>query len=214
MRILGGVVDVRPSDTAAQKRLARLYRWLGANARACRHSVAIAELRAEDATLLAEAVRCSRDTSDAALASELLLNATESVRRAAEIELRRERASERELRGDLRAEATWSGGADLDIAFLLPDGHRVSFLGAPTRSVISARDVASTSGEGLALSGAPAGEYLIELVRRGRAEGPARGEVSISVAGTTRRVPFVLDSTRTTVALARISLRSELVPLR
>ncbi len=214
MRILGGVVDVRPSDVAAQKRLARLYRWLGANARGCRHSVAIAELRADDAKLLAEAVRCSRETGSDAFASELLAGATESVRRAAERELASPRPSERELRGDLRAEASWSGGADLDLAILTPDGHRVSFLGAPTRGVISARDAASTAGEGLALSNAPAGEYLIELVRRSASEGSARGELTLSVAGTTRRVPFVLDSNRQTIALARISLRSELVPLR
>jgi tetratricopeptide (TPR) repeat protein len=214
MRILGGVVDVRPSDIAAQKRLARLYRWLGANARGCRHSVAIAELLPDDAKLLAEAVRCSRETQDDALSNELLANATEPVRRAAELELSAPRAGERELRGDLRAEASWSGGADLDIAFLTPDGHRVSFLGAPTRSVITARDVASSAGEGLALSGAPPGEYLIELVRRTPGEGSARGELTLSVAGTTRRVPFVLDSTRATIALARISMRSELVPLR
>jgi tetratricopeptide (TPR) repeat protein len=214
MRILGGVVDVRPSDIAAQKRLARLYRWLGANARGCRHSVAIAELRPDDAKLLAEAVRCSRETQNDAFSNELLANAAEPVRRAAELELSAPRAGERELRGDLRAEASWSGGADLDIAFLTPDGHRVSFLGAPTRSVITARDVASSAGEGLALSGAPPGEYLIELVRRTPGEGSARGELTLSVAGTTRRVPFVLDSTRTTIALARISMRSELVPLR
>lgn len=214
MRILGGVVDVRPSDIAAQKRLARMYRWLGQNARGCRHSVAIAELRGDDAKLLAEAVRCSRETQNDALASELLANAAESVRRLAEADLRAARPSERELRGDLRAEATWSGGTDLDLSFLTPDGHRVSFLGAPTRSVITARDVASTSGEGLSLSGAPPGEYVIEIVRRSPGEAPARGEITLSVAGSTRRIPFVLDSTRETLALARISLRSELVPLR
>lgn len=213
VRILGGVVDVRPFDIAAQKRLARLYRWLGQNARGCRHSVAIAELRSDDAKLLAEAVRCSRETQNDALASELYENAAESVRRLADAELAAPRPSERELRGDLRAEATWSGATDLDLSFLTPDGHRVSFLGAPTRSVISARDVASTSGEGLSLLGAPPGEYLIEIVRRNPGEAPARGEVTLSVAGSTRRIPFFLDSTRETIALGRISLRSELVPL-
>ena len=39
------------------------------------------------------------------------------------------------LRGDLRLEAHWLGDADLDLALVDPDGHRVSWLGAPPRGV-------------------------------------------------------------------------------
>ena len=93
-----------------------------------------------------------------------------------------------------------------------PDGHRVSWLGAPTRSVITARDVSSTSAEGLALNNPQAGEYVIEIVRSG-GTGRGIGEVLVTAAGTTRRVPFTIDGTRVSIAIANISLRQVLVPL-
>ena len=116
------------------------------------------------------------------------------------------------LKGDLKVEGTWSGGADVDLALIDPDGRRVSWLGAPTRGVISARSVTSTREEGLALSGAKPGEYVVEVVR-GSGTDRASGELTITVAGTTRRVSFTLDGPRVSVAIARIEMRSELVPL-
>ena len=101
---------------------------------------------------------------------------------------------------------------DLDLAFLHPDGHRVSWLGAPTRELISARDVLSTRGEGLALAGGKPGEYVIELVR-GHGSGRVHGELTIYVAGETRRLPFTLDGERLTVALAEIKTVPRLIPL-
>ncbi|HVR20153.1 MAG TPA: FecR domain-containing protein, partial [Polyangiaceae bacterium] len=65
IRVLAGVVDVRPGDVSAQQRLARLHRWAGQPELACRYSVAIAEFRASDAALLSDAVRCARDIGDA-----------------------------------------------------------------------------------------------------------------------------------------------------
>ena len=47
-----------------------------------------------------------------------------------------------ELSGDLRVTARWDGSEhDLDLVILPPQGYRVSWLGAPTRAVISATDV-------------------------------------------------------------------------
>jgi hypothetical protein len=206
------VVDVRPGDVAAQKRLARLHRWAGQPELGCRYSVAIAEFRASDAALLGEAVRCSRTFGDGALADELLANAEPKTRTAAETLLKATPPNESELRGDLRVEATWSGGMDLDLALVHPDGHRVSWLGAPTRSTITAKDVASSRAEGLALNNPQAGEYVIEVVR---AAGTGRGigEVIVTAAGTTRRIPFTIDGTRVSVAVANISVRQVLVPL-
>ena len=59
IRILGSVVDVRPGDVAAQKRLARLHRWAGRPALGCRHSIAIAENASQGrrASLRGRAVR-------------------------------------------------------------------------------------------------------------------------------------------------------------
>jgi hypothetical protein len=78
--------------------------------------------------------------------------------------------------------------------------------------VISARDATSTSRESLALRGAAPGEYVVE-VARGAGEGAAQGELSISVAGTSRRVPFHLEGDRKAVALVRITMQPRLVPL-
>jgi hypothetical protein len=212
IRVLASVVDVRPGDVAAQKRLARLHRWAGEPELGCRYSVAIAEFRASDAALLGDAVRCTRAQGDGALADELLTNADAKTRSAAEELLKAAAPNDRELRGDLRVEATWSGGMDLDLALVHPDGHRVSWLGAPTRSVITARDVSSTSAEGLALNNPQAGEYVIEVVRSG-GTGRGVGEVLVTAAGTTRRVPFSIDGTRVSIAIATISVRQVLVPL-
>lgn len=212
IRVLGGVLDVRPDDIAAQKRLARLARWAGKAALGCRYTLASAELRPGDATLLADAVRCARETGAAASADELLLAADAATRSLAETKLAQAASDDRALKGDLRVEAGWSGNTDLDLALIDPDGHRVSWLGAPTRAVISARDVTSRSTETLALSGGKPGEYAIELVRVGTGE-RASGEITITVAGTTRRVPFTLDGDRVKVAIAKIGMRSKLVPL-
>jgi hypothetical protein len=190
-----------------------LHRWAGQPELACRYSIAIAEFRSSDAGLLSEAVRCTRALGDGALADELFANSDPKIRTAAETLLKAAAANDRELRGDLRLEATWSGGMDLDLALVHPDGHRVSWLGAPTRSVITARDVASSSTEGLALNNAQAGEYVIEVVRAS-GSGRAVGEVVVTAAGTTRRVPFTFNGTRASVAVASIKVRQVLVPLR
>ena len=88
------------------------------------------------------------------------------------------------LRGDLRVEATWSGGGDLDLAILDPRGQRVSWFGGPTRATLSARDAVSAGREALALRGARAGEYVSRdrpragrrRRRRRRRHRPRRGD--------------------------------------
>jgi hypothetical protein len=111
-------------------------------------------------------------------------------------------------------EATWSGDVDVDLALLHPAGHRVSWLGAPTRSVISARDVTSRRSEGLALRGAEVGEYVIEVVRASGEGAPVSGEVVVTVAGTRKVLPFRLDGARATVGLAGVKLEQQLVPMQ
>ena len=109
IKILGSVVDVRPGDIKAQTRLARLHRWAGDPARACRHTLAIAQLRASDATLLADAVRCGRQTGEGRIADDMLTASDAKTRGAAEKLLAKAEPARDELSGDLRIEATWSG---------------------------------------------------------------------------------------------------------
>jgi hypothetical protein len=212
MRVLGSVLDVRPGDVAGEKRLARMERWAGRPALGCRFSIAIAEMRPADAQLLADAVRCARDTFDGAAADELLVSASATTRDAAERLLAGPRPDDTALRGDLRLEASWAGGSDIDLALIDPDGHRVSWLGAPTRGVISARDATGLASEGLALSGGKPGEYAVEVVG-GDVGGRATGELTVTAAGTTRRVPFSLEGNRTRVGIVKITMVPRLVPL-
>jgi hypothetical protein len=212
IRMLGSVLDVRPGDTAAHKRLARLERWAGRPELACRHAIAIAEGKSRDLALVADAVRCARATGMAALAEALLAAAPVGDR--ANIEQRAEQrpADDATLLGDLRVEASWSGGPDLDLSLLDTEGHRISWLGAGTRSVISARDALSSSREGLALRGAAPGEYVIELTR-GAGAGSAQGELVVSLPNGTQRIPFSFEGDRKAVALVRLSMHAKLVPL-
>lgn len=213
IRILGSVVDVRPGDIGAQRRLARLHRWAGRPELGCRHALALAQLRGDDGAELARAVHCGRRTGQSQLVEDLLAGATERVRKASERELKQLEKATDELSGDLRLEAGWTGGDnDLDLALLHPDGHRVSWLGAPTHSVITATDVLSTSREGLALRGAKPGEYLIEVVRSA-GSGPVSGNVTVSAAGSKKTISFSLDSTNKTIGLVKIAMRPRLVPL-
>jgi tetratricopeptide (TPR) repeat protein len=213
IRILGSVIDVRPDDVASQKRLARLYRWAGRAELGCRFSMAIAQVRQADAKLLTDAVRCGRESGLSEMSEVLLAAADDKTRKQAEALLEKA-APDDKLSGDLRVEATWQGGVDLDLAFIHPDGHRVSWLGAPTRSVITATDVTDLAREGLALRGAKPGEYLVEIARGDGSAGTIRGTLTLTVAGTKKAVPFELVGERVTVAVADVSMKSRLVPVR
>jgi len=212
IRMLGSVLDVRPGDTASHKRLARLERWAGHTELACRHGIAMAEGKSQDLTLVAEAVRCARNIGLTAVADALLDAAAANDRAGIEQRLNQPASDDAVLSGDLRLEASWSGGSDLDLSLLDTEGHRISWLGAGTRSVISARDATSTSREGLALRGAAPGEYVIELTR-GAGSGGTTGELVVTIAGTVRRIPFAFDGDRKAIALLRITMQPRLVPL-
>ena len=212
IRMLGSVLDVRPGDTASHKRLARLERWAGHEELACRHSIAIAEGKSQDLTLVADAVRCARNVGLGQVAEALLDAVSASDRPGIEQRLLQPAGDAGLLSGDLRLEASWSLGPDLDLSLLDTDGHRISWLGAGTRSVISAREATSFSREGLALRGAAPGEYVIELTR-GAGSGGTTGELVVSIAGTVRRIPFAFDGDRKAIALLRITMQPRLVPL-
>jgi tetratricopeptide (TPR) repeat protein len=216
IRMLGSVVEVRPEDVKAQGRLARLWRWAGRPELGCRPLQALAELHPGDAARVADAVRCARAAGQYELADDLLAAAEPKAAGAIRALLDRPERDDDGLRGDLRVEAAWSGGDDLDLAILDPRGQRVSWFGGPTRATVSARDAVSPGREAIALRGAGAGEYVIEI---GRLVGDddagriVRGELTVSVAGARQRVPFTLRGQHARVALASITLVPRLVPL-
>jgi tetratricopeptide (TPR) repeat protein len=211
IRILGSVIDVRPGDLPSLERLARLHRWAGEPERACRYLMSVAQLRSEDAKSVAAAVRCSRETGQSALANEILRLASDRVKAAAERAVGESIAADT-VRGEIQLSATWQVGQDVDLALIDPDGRRVSWLGAPTRAIISAADVTAAGRERLGLMGSLAGEYVIEVVRA-RGEGPVQGEIVVQVPGGTRTIPFSLVGDRASVGTLRISWTSRLVPM-
>jgi Mg-chelatase subunit ChlD len=218
VRILGSVVDVRPGDVGAQRRLERLHRWAGRAGLACRHALAVAQLRARDAARLADAVRCLRATEPSgqagagAVGGRLLADADAATRRVAEELLAKEPPPER-VGGELRFTATWDDPRiDLDVALVNPAGHRLSWLGSTTREILSAEDVESTRREVLGVLGTESGEYVIEIARA-RGEGRVRGELRIEGPELVRTVPFELDGDRRVVGVLRIGFRERLVPL-
>ncbi len=175
IRALGGVVDMSPGEPNALRRLERLYRWAGQAEVSCRCQVTLAELRPRDHKALALALACTRRFGQEELHRQLAEAVDATIRsRAEQIEIAS--LSPNGLVGDLQVSARWEGGEDLDLYLLTPDGHRVSWLGAPTRSLITAVDVVTTSREGLALSNARSGEYVLGIVR-GTPEGRAVSEV-------------------------------------
>jgi tetratricopeptide (TPR) repeat protein len=216
IRLLGSVIEVRPDDAKAQGRLARLWRWAGRPELGCRPLQAVAELHPGDAPRVVDAVRCARRTGQYDLAEDLLAAAEPKAAAAIQSLLDRPEPDDSGLRGDLRVEAAWSGGGDLDLAVLDPRGQRVSWFGGPTRATLSARDAVNPGREALALRGAAAGDYVIEIGRAAADDDDGRivrGEVTVTVAGTRQRVPFTLRGRHARLALARITLEPRLVPL-
>ena len=215
IRMLGSVVEVRPEDVKAQGRLARLWRWAAQPALACRPLQALAEQHPGDAARVVEAVRCARRAGQQDLAEDLLAAAEPKAASAIHTLLERPDPDDNGLRGDMSVVATWSGDSDLDLAIVDPRGQRVSWFGGPTRATVSARDAVSVGREAIALRGAGAGEYAIEIGRAGGEDDGeiVHGELTVTVAGTRHRLPFTLRGQHARVALANITLVPRLVPL-
>lgn len=213
IRILGSVIDVRPDEVAAHQRLARLHRWAGRSALACRHSFAVAQLREDDAKSVSDAVSCLRTTGEALLAEDLLGAVATKVRKQVEGMLKQQTKLSK-VRGEVRVTATWQGGAhDLDVALVHQSGQRISWLGAPSRALISAENVTSKATEQLGLLGSAAGEYTVELTRAS-GEGPVSGEVQLRAPGMVRTIPFSLQGDQLTLGTMRVAWQSRLVRAR
>jgi len=78
--------------------------------------------------------------------------------------------------------------------------------------VISARDVTSQDREGLALRAAPAGNYVIELVRVS-GTGTVHGNLSLTIANLRKTVPFTLRDYRTVAGIATLTSVPKLIPI-
>jgi hypothetical protein len=216
IRILGGLADVRPGDRATQTRLVDLHEASGNRALACEHRIALADMAPGEAKLVAEAIRCANSLGMADLASLLKLDASESVRTAIDKILASPdtTTSAAALRGDVQLTAEWTGGVDLDIGLIDAQGRRTSWLGSAGKALVSARDVTSPRTESLGLVNTPSGSYVVEVARAEGADAnvPVRGELTMKLAGETRKVPFVLTGARAEIGTVRVFFTSRLVP--
>jgi hypothetical protein len=218
LRILSGLVDVRPNDKAMHRRLVAAFDAMGAPDRACHHRVALADLGPLDVGALSAAHRCAQDRGLGRLAEALLASAPAAERSRIESASRAlDLGKPVPLAGDVRIAAQWQGAADLDLALVDKQGRRTSWSGtvAPTVKV-GAKDASSLSGETLALAGLAAGNYLLEVVRTDGAAsaGPVVGEVTLTLpGGETRKLPFRLAGARAEIGTLRIFFTSRLVPV-
>ncbi|HSN98795.1 MAG TPA: hypothetical protein VLS89_10940, partial [Candidatus Nanopelagicales bacterium] len=218
VRILGGLADVRPGDKAIQARLADLHDAAGTPAFACRHRLSLADLAPGDAKLVSSAVSCARSQGMSELADQIRLDLDPKVR--AEVErLSASPAatpSAGALRGDIQLVAEWTGAADLDIALIDEQGRRVSWMGSPLSKVtVSAQDATSTRREAIALLGMPRGNYVVEVSRaagRDTSGEVIRGELTLKLAGETRKIPFTLTGPRAELGSMKVFFTSRLVP--
>ncbi len=216
IRILGGLTDVRPGDRAMQTRLAELQEAAGNRPLACEHRIALADMASDDAKLVAEAIRCANALGMNDLATLLRLDASTPVRTAIDKLLEQPVAvTNATVRGDIQATAEWTGNVDLDIGFIDAQGRRTSWLGAGGKAQVSSRDATSTRTETVGLNNALSGSYVIEIARANGADAniPVRGELTLKLAGETRKVPFLLTGARAEVGTMRVFFTSRLVPL-
>lgn len=206
LRLLTGIVDLRSDDRTLHERLARAFERAGMAERACAHRVALAEIAADDAAALGAAVRCERALGRPDSSRRLLESVSDTALRA-----RAESASlagppaDRRT-GEITLDATWSGGADVDLTLVTPQGTRLSWMGG--RTSVFAQDAASASHELLGMGSATVGSYVIEVVRARSGDAmPISGTIQVNAYGTRRAVPFTLSGER--VVVGRVDVRRE-----
>lgn len=214
LRLLTGVVDLRPDDVALHARLASAFERSADTARACAHRVALAEIQRDDAASIANAMRCERANGQRELAELIASSVRQERVRSRASSLASAPIDVRAPRGELMIDASWPGGDEIDIALIAPDGSRLSWMGG--RTTIVGSDVRSSGRETLGLRTASVGQYLVEVTRTTpSAEGTLRGTLRVRAMGETRAIPFVIgDQERASVARVVVRRESRLESVR
>jgi len=206
VRVLTGVAA--SADPSRLDQLALGAERAGEDDRACALRVSAAERTPDDATRVARAVRCERARGRATSADRWL--AESGPRRSAvDAALATLGRGEGAPFGDIVVDASWTGGADLDLAIVDPSGQRLGWLAGRGR----VDDPTSRSHEKLGVSSGATGTFLVEVVRSDGSFTPSSGVVTITAFGMTKRVPFVLGGASARVARVDARWVSELVPI-
>lgn len=213
IRVLSGVLDLRPDDQALQERLASSLERAGDTERACASRVSIAESHLGDPALVGAALRCERTAGFRSLADALLASVRDERTRARASDIAGNLPSAGSSHRDLSVDASWSGAVDLDITIVAPDGTRISWMGG--RTTVVGRDAAAIGRETLGLTRATVGSYVIEVGRTHLDDHrPITGELRIRSLDSSRTIPFRLEHERVEVARARIRRESRLEAVR
>ncbi|MGE0792053.1 MAG: VIT domain-containing protein [Sandaracinaceae bacterium] len=209
LRLLTGTVDLAPESAPLHTRLAGAFERAGQPERACAHRIALAEIDENDASAVAEAMRCERALSRDEAAQRILMSVREAQVRTRAERLLGEEARDRGFRGDFTIDADWSGGGDVDLSVITPDGTRLSWMGGRTTVVGEESNAAGRERLGLRWSGV--GTYLIEVNRTDPTDArPIHGQLRLRVLGERQTVPFSLESERAEVARVRVSRQTRL----
>jgi hypothetical protein len=203
-RVLSGVAV--SGDASRIDDLALGAERAGDDSLACALRIASAEKKSDDATRVARAVRCERARGRTVAADAWLAS---SNRNAVESALLALRNADAVVSGDVVVDASWSSGADLDVAVVDPSGQRLGWLAGRGR----VSDPTSRSHERLAVSSGATGSFLVEIARSDASTDPVSGFVNVTAFGMNKRVPFVLTSASTRVARVDARWTSELVPI-
>ena len=104
------------------------------------------------------------------------------------------------------ATATWSGGTDLDITLVTPEGTRLSWMGGRTNVV--GDDAHSTRRERLGLRRAGTGTYYVEIGRSDPHDRtPISGQVALDVLGEGQSLDFDLTEERAIIGQVSVVRR-------
>lgn len=200
LRLLSGVVDLEPDNVILHERMAGAFERAGEDARACAHRVSLAEVERGDTRVAqdryAAAERCLTELHRADAAEQVLSRLTPEMRHfVRQRPIPTDRNSE--SRADLLASATWTGGADVDLSLVTPQGTRISWMGGR-------RNVVGSSGRGrgqerLGLRRAGTGTYHVEVSRTTNdTSAPIRGSVRLKVMDETQTFEFEIPAGQAT----------------
>lgn len=216
LRILGGSLAASALSAAdafvIAQTVGRSYERL-AKEEACAFYVTAAELKSEPAAI-ARAISCERAQGRLASAERWLIGLKDTQRSAVVAALSKLEGQKGEgSNGDVVVSASWSGGADLDIALVDPAGRRASAVSRMKGTRVEG--ALSRDHETLALSSNDAGSFVIEVARANASEStvPATGTITVRAFGQTQTLPFTIGGPRVQVGRADVRWEAELVPI-
>jgi tetratricopeptide (TPR) repeat protein len=208
LRTLDGLVDLDADRVALHERMVAAYEAVGRRAQACGHRIALAALQPKDVLAAGRAATCLRSLGRSNDAELVLAALPDNAARAAAEKAAMVNAPAERVTGELLAAAAWTGGGDLDISLVTPDGTRVSWMGGLPGTLVA--DATASDRERLALKTLKRGNYLIEMSRvAGSGTGTARGTLDVTALGERRAIPFELASGTDRVVVGRISINLE-----